>query len=122
MIARLSTLSLMIILLGGCATSPQDTGPNAGMRGSLPKNQSQPLALVKIKAEDLSLGMTQRDVRRLLGEPARIDGDVWFYLPNQDGSFQLDKKLRIKFFGDEYISKGYFTTFAADYAYPLRGH
>ena len=115
--ALVPTVIIALALLG-CATPKSDTGDLEG--GKRPKNQSFPLSQLKTKAKDLKHGMSMNEVRRLLGSPARIDGDRWTYLPN-GGTLFLEKKLMVRFFGGQYVNHGYHTTYMADYAYPERG-
>ena len=114
---RLVMLGAMAVIFGGCAKVQTEGGEEWG---SVPRNQSKPLSAVAEKAKELRPGMTKEQVRRMLGEPARLDEKNWTYLPNQGGGITLDKKLIVKFFGDSYVSHTFRTTFATDFIYPAR--
>ena len=107
--ARHAALLMPLLLLGGCLGA-----------GTLPARQTRSLDQVKDKVGQLRLGMSQDQVRRLLGMPARKEGNDWVYLPNRKSDLFLEKKLVVKFFGNEYVSHAYKNTFVADYSYPER--
>lgn len=84
-------LATTAAMLAGCAGGTQ----TATAQRETPLEQAHSLEVVRLRAQDLTPGMTRTEVFLLLGSPAAYRGDTWVY---RDG----DTELVVAFDGDRY--------------------
>ncbi|MHC4908288.1 MAG: outer membrane protein assembly factor BamE domain-containing protein [Planctomycetota bacterium] len=88
------------VAAGGCTTTSVD-GDHAtdGVN-----RQRYDFETVKVRAKRLQKGMTTLDVSMLLGSPAQVRGERWYYRPSKAGPGQV---LRVTFDGNVLKEWGY---------------
>jgi len=100
--------NLVLILALACAAGCVNADPETGQ--TIPRgDQRYMFSEVKMRAEDLEIGMSKLDALLLLGSPAEMldRRTVWHYLPERAALVVPSKSLRLKFKGDRLEEFGY---------------